>query len=311
VPIGVPLDNVEFRVLDEGLHPVPEGEIGELYLCGGGVARGYHGRAALTASRFLADPQAARPGARMYRTGDRVRLLPNGQFDFHGRADRQVKVRGFRVELGEVESLLSGCPQVSSVAVVAVPGADGDKRLAAYAAVSPGADLAISQLRGYAMRTLPAHAVPATFLLLDQLPLDANGKVDRRALPDPWASRSGLHGLPPYAPPRTELERVISVAWAEALELDSVGIDDEFFTLGGDSLRSVSVLERLRAQGIQFSAGDFFGHPTVAELAALAEKSAAERSPAGKSPAGKPMAKQSLASMSLAEKPLANKSLAG
>jgi aryl carrier-like protein len=191
--------------------------------------------------------------------------------------------------------------------VVAVPGADGDKRLAAYAAVSPGADLAVSQLRGYAMRTLPAHAVPATFLLLDQLPLDANGKVDRRALPDPWASRSGLHGLPPYAPPRTELERVIAVAWAEALELDNVGIDDEFFALGGDSLRSVSVLERLRAQGIQFSAGDFFGHPTVAGLAGLAEKSAAGRSPADRSPTGK----QSLASMSLAEKPLANKSLAG
>ncbi len=276
VPIGVPLDNVEFRVLDDALHPVAEGEIGELYLCGGGVARGYHGRAALTAGRFVADPVATHPGTRMYRTGDRVRQLPNGQFDFHGRADRQVKVRGFRIELGEVESLLSGCPQVSSVAVVAVPGADGDKRLAAYAAVSPGAALAVSQLRGYAMRTLPAHAVPATFLLLDQLPLDANGKVDRRALPDPWASRDGLHGLPPYAPPRTELERVIAVAWAEALELDEAGINDDFFALGGDSLRSVSVLERLRAQGIRFSAGDFFGHPTVAELAALAEQASAQ-----------------------------------
>lgn len=276
VPIGAPLAGVEFLVLTELLDPVPDSGLGELFICGTGVAHGYHGRPGLTAERFL--PHPTRPGERMYRTGDLARRMPGGQFEFHGRADRQVKVRGFRIELGEVESLLSACPQVSAVAVVAVPGIDGDKRLAAYVAGTAGAELAVSELRAFALRRLPAHAVPATFVILGRLPLDANGKVDRQALPDPWGSRDNLHGLPAFVPPRTELERVIAVAWAEALELDRVGMDDEFFALGGDSLRSVSVLERLRSLGIRFTAGDFFGHPTVAELAGLAEKSLAASS---------------------------------
>jgi amino acid adenylation domain-containing protein len=268
VPIGRPLTGVRLHVLDETLAEVPPGEVGELYIGGRGVTRGYHDRPALTAERFLPDPHAEAPGGRLYRTGDRGRLLPDGEFEFHGRIDRQVKVRGFRIELGEIENVLLAAPDVAAAAVVAVPGADGDKRLAAYVAPRGAAELAVSELRAWTAGHLPAHAVPATFLVLDTLPLDANGKLDRKALPPAWGSRDAVADLPPYADPASEIERVIAAAWAEALELDRVGAHDDFYALGGDSLRSVAVLERLRAIGVRFSAAEFFSHPTVAELAA-------------------------------------------
>ena len=269
VPLGDCLTGIRGYVLDDRLDPVPDGEIGELYLAGCGLARGYHGRPGLTAERFLPDPYADVPGQRMYRSGDLARRLPDGQLEFHGRTDRQVKVRGFRIELGEIESVLLGAPDVTAAAVVAIPGLDGDKRLAAYVAPAAGTDLLVSELRAWVADRLPGYAVPATFVILDDLPLDANGKVDRRSLPSPWASRDGMDGLPPYTEPGTEIERVIAGVWAEVLELDRVGAEDEFFALGGDSLRSVALLERLQEIGIRFTASQFFGHPTVAELAAL------------------------------------------
>ncbi|MBB4906166.1 non-ribosomal peptide synthetase [Actinophytocola algeriensis] len=271
VPLGSPLSGVTVRALDEGLVPVPDGAVGELYIGGAGVARGYHGRPRLTAERFLPDPFSTRPGGRLYRTGDLGAVRPDGELEFHGRVDRQVKVRGFRIELGEIEHVLLTAPDVASAAVVAVPGADGDKRLAAYVVPVAGAEPAVSELRSWVTARLPDHAVPATFVLLGQMPLDVNGKPDRGALPSPWSSRDAVQGLPAYVAPDTELARTIAGAWAEALELDRVGAHDEFYALGGDSLRSVAVLERLRATGIRFTAAEFFSHPTVAELAARFE----------------------------------------
>ena len=268
VPLGRPLTGVRMYVLDERLDPVPDGQVGELYIGGSGLARGYHRRPGLTAGRFVPDPYAGSRGARMYRTGDLALVLPGGELEFHGRSDRQVKVRGFRIELGEIESVLLAAPEVSAAAVIAVPGVDGDKRLAAYVAPSSGTDPTVSDLRSWVAERLPGHSVPATFVILDRLPLDANGKPDRGALPAAWGSRDAIGGLPPYQPPGNAVERVIATAWAEALELDKVGATDEFFALGGDSLRSVTVLELLRAHGVQFTAEEFFTHQTVAELAA-------------------------------------------
>jgi amino acid adenylation domain-containing protein len=269
MPLGSALTGVRIHVLDDQLRRVPDGEVGELYIGGTGVARGYHAQPELTSQRFFDDPYENVVGARIYRTGDLGRVLPNGEVEFHGRVDRQVKVRGFRIELDEIESVLLTAPDVTGAAVLAVPGLDGDKRLAAYVSPAPGAALSISDLRAWTSARLPNHAIPAIFVIVDQMPLDTNGKVDRAALPTPWASRDDLTELPPYQPPRTEIERVMSVAWADALELDRVGTHDEFFALGGDSLRSVAVLERLRSVGMAFTAGEFFSHPTVAELASL------------------------------------------
>jgi len=271
VPIGTPLAGVRFHVLDEKQGPVADGEVGELYIAGAGLARGYHGRPGLTAERFLPDPFGG-PGARMYRTGDLARRRPDGEFEFHGRIDRQVKVRGFRIELGEIEAVLNAYPQAGGAVVAAVPSATGDKRLAAYLVPAPGRQVSVSDLRAWVGSRLPAHAVPATFVLLDRLPVDPNGKLDRAALPDPWQRRDQLAAVAEYREPATELERVVAAVWAEVLELDRVGADDNFFELGGDSLRSVAVLERLRQYGMEFTAGDFFGHPTVAELADLGRR---------------------------------------
>ena len=278
VPLGRALDGDRFYVLDQGLTPVPPGEIGELFIGGGGLARGYHRRPGLTAERFLPDPFAGAPGARMYRTGDLGRVLPDGEVEFHGRVDRQVKIRGFRIEPGEIENVLLDAPGVAAAAVVAVAGQDGHKRLVAYVAPDTGVDLSVSDLRGWMVSHVPDHAVPTTYVVLDDLPLDTNGKLDRRALPSPWANRATLQGLPEYESPRDQIEQTIASAWAEALELDRVGIHDEFYMLGGDSMRSVVVLERLRSVGLRLSAAQFFTHPTVAELAtALADTHAEAR----------------------------------
>jgi amino acid adenylation domain-containing protein len=274
VPLGRALDGEAIRVFGPDLRPAPHGEIGELYIGGAGVSRGYHRKPRLTAERFLPDPFGTVPGARMYRTGDRGRALPGGEVEFHGRIDRQVKVRGFRIEPGEIEHVLLSVPEVSAAAVVAVSGEDGDKRLVAYLTAAGGGDLVLSDLRAAVSARLPAYAVPATFVQLPSLPLDVNGKPDRNALPVPWASRETMPGLPPYQEPRGEVERIIAAAWADALELDRVGVRDEFFALGGDSMRSVVVLERLRSAGLQFTAAEFFTYPTVTELAAAFEAQA-------------------------------------
>ncbi|GIE99522.1 non-ribosomal peptide synthetase [Paractinoplanes rishiriensis] len=265
VPLGRPLAGMTMRVLDADLRPLPAGQIGEIYLGGAGIARGYQLRPGLTAERFLPDPYAGGAGVRMYRTGDRGLRRPDGTFEFHGRIDRQVKIRGFRIELGEIEAVLTAHPAVGGAVVVAVRTPDGGKRLAAYVA---GGEPVISELRSWVAQRLPAYALPSFYVTLPALPLDSNGKFDRGALPQPWTSRSALTGLPGFVPPGTPAERTIAGAWTDALGLDTVGVHDNFFELGGDSLLSVSVLEQLRAEGIDLTAGAFFGNPTVSQLAA-------------------------------------------
>jgi len=271
VPIGTALGGKTMYVLGPDLRPAPAGEVGEVYIGGLGVGRGYHRRAVLTAERFLPDPFSPVPGRRMYRTGDLGCLLPDGTVDFRGRVDRQVKVRGFRIELGEIESTLLSHPDVGGAVVVAVSDGDADKRLAGYLVAAPGRALTTAAVRDWLGERLPAYMIPATFVTLDALPLDPNGKPDRSLLPNPFLARSELTFLPPYRPPTSEVEQILAHAWADVLTMDVVGIDDDFFLLGGDSLRSVSMLERLRAHGIELNAVQFFDNPTIRELAAVVD----------------------------------------
>ena len=271
VPIGTALHGKTMYVLGPDLRPAPAGEVGEIYIGGLGVGRGYHRRARLTAERFLPDPVSAVAGRRMYRTGDLGCLLPDGTVDFHGRVDRQVKVRGFRIELGEIESMLLSHPDVGGAVVVAVGDGNADKRLAGYLVAAPERVLTVAAVRDWLGERLPGYMIPATFVTLDALPLDPNGKPDRSLLPSPFLARAELTFLPPYVPAASEIQQILVQAWADVLTMDAVGIDDDFFLLGGDSLRSVSMLERLRAHGIELDAVQFFDNPTIRELAAVVD----------------------------------------
>ncbi|MEV5717607.1 non-ribosomal peptide synthase/polyketide synthase [Amycolatopsis mediterranei] len=262
LPIGRPLDDTAAHVLDHGLRPVPPGAVGELYLAGTGLARGYLGQPALTAERFLADPFGA-PGARMYRTGDLVRWTPAQVLEFVGRADDQVKIRGFRVELGEIETALTAHPEVAEAVVVAAENG-GSKRLVAYVVTTGTPDL-----REFLLRSLPDYLVPAVFVPLEALPLNENGKVDRRALPAP----DFVSGLG-YREPATDAERLLAGIWAEVLRVERVGADDNFFELGGDSILSIQVVSRARRAGLDLMPGQVFDHPTVAALALAATPAA-------------------------------------
>ncbi|WP_079254625.1 amino acid adenylation domain-containing protein [Streptomyces sparsogenes] len=267
-PIGRPLAGNRAYVLDAALRPVPAGVTGELYLGGASPARGYHDRPGLTAGRFVADPHSPVPGARMYRTGDLVRRRPDGSLDYLGRADHQVKVRGFRIEPGEIEATLLSHPRVAQAAVVVrhdTPGAPGEPRLAGYIVPrgEPGIDLA--ELRAHLAAAVPDYMVPAFLTELERMPLTPNAKVDRKALPAP--------GLPRAATgrgPRTPLEQTLCQAFAEVLGLDRVGAEDSFFELGGDSIRSIRLVARARELGVGLSPADVFLHRTVAGLATAA-----------------------------------------
>ncbi|MEV5884235.1 non-ribosomal peptide synthase/polyketide synthase [Streptomyces sp. NPDC052020] len=266
--VGRPLPNVRAYVLDDRLQPVPPGVGGELYLAGEQVARGYLGRPGLTAARFVADPFGA-PGTRMYRTGDLARWTADGRLDYLGRADDQVKVRGHRIEPGEVEAALLDLPELTAAAVVAVADARGHTRLAAYAVPAAGTAVpAASALRAAMRRVLPDHMVPSSFTVLDALPLTVSGKLDRRALPAPdFGSGPGERE---YTAPRTPAERTLAGIWAEVLGVDRVGVTDNFFELGGDSILSIQAVSRARAAGLRLTSGDVFRHQTVADLAAAA-----------------------------------------
>ncbi|MEO7195211.1 MAG: amino acid adenylation domain-containing protein, partial [Pseudonocardiaceae bacterium] len=261
-PIGRPIPNTRSYVLDGVLRPVPVGVPGELYLAGAGLARGYLNRPGLTAARFVANPYGV-PGSRMYRTGDLVRWTVDGELLFVGRVDEQVKIRGFRIELGEIEAVLAGHPDVSQVAVVVVGAEPADKRLVAYVVAVGTAEGPL--LRAHASTMLPDYMVPSAFVLLDQLPLTANGKLDRRALPAPeWTGSTAG-----YVAPRTEAEFVVARIWAEVLGVERVGIKDNFFELGGDSISSIRVASRLRAAfEVELSPRVIFSNSTVDALAA-------------------------------------------
>ncbi|MEU0842433.1 non-ribosomal peptide synthase/polyketide synthase [Streptomyces sp. NPDC005962] len=271
-PIGGPIPNTRAYVLDSALRPVPVGVAGELYVAGAGLARGYLRRPGLTASRFLADPFGP-AGGRMYRTGDVVRWTADGELRFVGRADDQVKVRGFRIEPGEVENALRRSPEVRE-AVVAVrdtgPTAEhpsGLKRLVGYVVPAEEAAPTAGSLRDFLGRILPPHMVPSAFATVAELPLTPNGKVDRRALPDPEpAPAPGAD----HVAPRTPMESRIAAIWADVLGLDRVGVEDNFFDLGGDSILSIQVVSRARQSGLRLTTKDLFSHQSVAALAAVA-----------------------------------------
>ena len=263
--IGVPIPDLQVYVLDARMQPVPIGVTGEMYVGGAGVARGYLGQPALTATRFVPHPFSTRPGERLYRTGDLARYRANGQLEYLGRIDHQVKIRGFRIELGEIESVLSSQGGVRATVVIAREDASSQKRLIAYLVLSPDEPATVGELRAVLKERLPDYMIPSAFVVLEQLPLTANGKVDRSALPAPDGARPELERV--YVAPNNAVEQRLADVWAEALGLDQVGIHDNYFELGGDSIRSVGLLALARERGLDFSLQQLFQHQTIYELA--------------------------------------------
>ncbi|MBF0215188.1 MAG: non-ribosomal peptide synthetase, partial [Magnetococcales bacterium] len=266
--IGRPIANTQAYILDRHLEPVPIGVVGELHLSGDGLARGYLNRPELTEEKFIANP--FRPGTRLYKTGDLARYRPDGSIDFLGRRDHQVKVRGFRIELGEVENALQQHENIREV-VVLVRGDSNDNRyLAAYVVPKTSPGPGNHDLRAHLKQRVPDYMIPAAFVMMPAgLPLTANGKLDRKALPDPERSREGLESA--LTIPRTHKERLLTRLWQEVLGVESVGIHDNFFELGGDSILSIQIVARARQAGVPLTLRQIFQHQTIAELAQLTE----------------------------------------
>ena len=281
VPIGRPIVDTQLYLLDTHLRPVPIGVPGELCVGGRGLGRGYLHRPELTAQKFLPQPFSAEPGARLYTTGDLARYLPDGTIAFLGRIDHQVKIRGVRIEPGEIEAVLSQHPAVASAVVVAREETPGDRRLVAY--VVPTAEMApssrllsVSALRDFLQQKLPEYMVPAVFVPLATLPLTPNGKIDRQALPAPDQTRPVLEKA--FVPPRTPVEAEVARIWAEVLGLERVGVHDNFFELGGHSLLAAQVIYRLReAFLVDLPLPSLFEAPTVAGVAAVVGREQAQK----------------------------------
>ncbi len=271
IPIGRPIPNARIYILNDALRPVPLGVAGHMHIGGVGLARGYLNRPDLTGEKFIPDPFSAEPGARLYKTGDLARYLPDGNIEFLGRGDHQVKIRGFRIELEEIESTLRRHPAVRDAVVLAREDAPGEKRLVAYAVAAASPD----ELRRFLKDNLPDHMVPAAFVPLDALPLLSNGKVDRRALPAPDRTRPELDKA--FVAPRTATEDLVAEIWAQLLDIERVGIHDNFFDLGGHSLLATQAISRMReAFQVEIPLRRLFEVPTVAGLAESIE--AARRS---------------------------------
>jgi len=271
VPIGRPIANTQVYLLDRHLNPVPVGVSGEIYIGGAGVARGYLNRPELTAEWFVPDPYSSEPGARLYRTGDLGRWLADGEIVYLGRVDAQVKVRGYRIEPGEIEAALLEHSGVQEAVVCARGDGEGnsaEKRLVGYVVCQKEPTPSVSELRTFLKDRLPEYMVPSAFVYLDVLPLTPNGKVDRSSLPDVDASRPSLSES--YVAPRNPVEEVLAGIWREMLGLEQVGVHDNFFELGGDSILSIQVMARCHQAGLQLTPRQLFQHQTIAELAPLA-----------------------------------------
>src|SRR5271157_2756535 len=278
VPIGKPIANTTFYILDGNRQAVAEGAQGELYIGGEGLARGYFERDELTAEKFVPDPFSSQPGARMYRTGDVARYRRDGNVEFLGRIDHQVKIRGFRIELGEIEAVLEQHAGVNQAVVVAREDKPGDQRLVAYVvAESPHTLTSSAELRRHVGKQLPDYMTPAAFVQMTKLPLTPNGKVDRKALPAPTVT--DFEAQTEYVAPRTPLEEILAQIWKEVLHVDRVGVHDNFFSLGGHSLLATQVISRIRhAAGVELPLRHMFEWPTIAELVLKIEEIKASES---------------------------------
>jgi amino acid adenylation domain-containing protein len=266
MPIGRPIANTRLYVLNRQPQPAPIGVRGELYIAGDGLGRGYLNQAEFTAEAFIPNPFSDQPGARLYKTGDLVRSLPDGSLVFLGRLDPQLKIRGYRVEPGEIEAVLGQHAAVRQAVVVAREETPGDQRLVAYLVLHPEPASTTQELRHFLQQRLPHYLVPAVFVFLDALPLTPNGKVDRHALPlpDPFAPRVERT----FVPPRTPVEEVLAAVWAEVLGLERVGVDDDFFDLGGHSLLAIRIRSRIHSVfQVELPLRRLFEAPTVAALA--------------------------------------------
>jgi len=265
IPLGEPLDGMTVHLLDDALAPAPPGEVGELCIGGHGVAQGYLGRPELEAERFVADPFA--PGARMYRTGDRARRRADGSLEYVGRTDHQIKLRGFRIELGDIEHQLERLDAVRDAAVVLRDDRPSGAYLAAYVSAVPGHTLEPAPLRNALRARLPAYMLPTAVTVLPFLPKTPNGKIDRRALPRPGAGASAS-----FVAPERDSERFLADLWARVLDLDAVSVEDDFFLIGGDSLRLHVVAEAIRVgRNVDVSVRDLFRYPTIRMLASYLE----------------------------------------
>jgi acyl-coenzyme A synthetase/AMP-(fatty) acid ligase len=277
VPIGRPIANTRCYVLDAALRPVPAGLVGELYLAGAGLARGYLARPDLTAERFVPDPFSGL-GERLYRTGDLVRWDEGGQLVFIGRTDQQVKLHGYRIELGEIEAVLAACPGIHEVAVILREDVPGDPQLVAYYVPVGERTSAVKELelRAGLKVQLPPYMIPASFVSLPEMPLTSNGKIDRAALPAPGTERPDL--AQPYVAPETETEEILAAVIGQILRLDQVGVLDNFFALGGNSIRGLQFVGLARDRGLEFNVEDLFQHQTVRDLAASLGKRESQES---------------------------------
>ncbi len=270
IPIGYPIANSQIYVLDRNLQPVPVGVPGELHVGGDGLARGYLNRPELTQEKFIPNPFSNDPQARLYKTGDLVRYvpnnIPNGSIEYIGRIDNQVKIRGFRIELGEIESALLKHPSILQAIAIARED-EGKKRLVAYIVCDTSQVATTSEMRQFLKDCLPDYMLPAAFVQMESLPLTPNGKVDRRALPVPDLTQQLEES---FIAPRDEVEQILAKIWAEVLGVKQVGICDNFFELGGDSILSLQIIARANQAGIQLTPKQLFGNQTIAELAAVA-----------------------------------------
>ena len=263
--IGDAIAGYDLYLLDAHGVPVPPGVAGELCIGGPGLAMGYLGRPALTAERFVPDPYSGRTGARLYRSGDLARRRWNGELEILGRSDQQVKIRGYRIETGEIEAVLAAHAAVAEAAVVVRDDDDGPARLVAYLTPRGSVVVPVADVRRSVEMRLPKYMVPAAFVVLDELPLNKNGKLDRAALPVPAAERPALADA--YVAPRTEPESALARIWSEVLHVERVGVRDNFFVLGGDSIRSIEVCTRARATGVSVTVQQLFRLQTIEALA--------------------------------------------
>jgi acyl carrier protein len=271
IPIGRPIANTHAYVLDANQRPVPVGVAGELHIGGAALAHGYLRRPELTAEKFIPSPFTPEPGARLYKTGDLARFLPDGNLQFLSRIDHQVKIRGFRVEPGEIEATLRQYPGVRDAVVLVREDDPGDKRLVAYLLVAEGMELNTGALRNFMKERLPDYMTPSAFVSLHAWPLTTNGKIDRRALPVP--DQNVYHAGEELDQPRNEVEETLTGLWADALKLPAVGIHDNFFELGGHSLLAMRLMSRVRERfQMEIELRVLFETPTVAGMAAHIEQ---------------------------------------